>query len=82
MSKAIFLILALGLTGGCCKGSVKAGAIDDLVKQVSDRHDKLLDRVPDVNGDGKVDGTDDADKATYKRSSALLRQVVKEAAEK
>lgn len=78
----VVLVLALGVAGGCCGGSIKASAIGDLVEKVSARHDALLDRVPDVNGDGKVDAADEADKATYKRSSALLRQVVKEAAEK
>lgn len=73
------LALALGVAGGCCGGSIKASAISDLVGKVAARHDLLLDRVPDVNGDGKVDATDEADKATYRRSTKLLREVVAEA---
>ena len=75
-------VLALGVLGGCCGGSIKASAISDLVEKVTLRHDALLDRTPDVNGDGKGDATDEADKATYKRSSKLLTDVVKEAEKK
>lgn len=71
-------LLALGV-GGCCGGSIKAASIEDLVEKVSKRHDSLLDRTPDVNGDGIVNEVDVADKATLKRSSELLRRVVSEA---
>jgi len=77
--KLVALVLALGVAGGCCGGTIKASAIGDLVDKVSDRHDALLDRIPDVNGDGKVDAADEADKATYKRSTKLLKEVVAEA---
>lgn len=78
----IFLlpILLLGVAG-CCKGHVRAEALEDTLEAVCDRHDKLVDVVDlktlDLDGDGKLD--QDEDRATYKRSTELLRETIRRA---
>lgn len=85
MKKVMFLFLAMFVgvaLGGCQKGTVRADAIAGLVDDVSARHDKMLrgELDPkDLNGDGKVDGRDDEDRATYLRSAEILRRIIKEA---
>lgn len=77
----LFFLLPLLLLGaaGCCKGHIRADSIDGSIKIVSKRHDRLVNLVKDVNGDGVVDGTDDADRRTYLRTTELLQGVVKTA---
>lgn len=58
---------------GCNKGMVRADAIDGLTTDVCDRHDAMIS--------GKLDpkSISEADKATFLRSSAILRKVLQEA---
>lgn len=58
---------------GCSKGMIRADAIAPLTTDVCDRHDAILT--------GKLDPKtiSEADKATYLRSSALLRKALQEA---
>lgn len=70
---AKLLLLAIVLpfaVGGCHRGEIQADAIAPLIEDVSARHDKLVTKDPTIS---------DADKATYLRSTELLRRVVKEA---
>lgn len=82
MKKALFLVLVIFIPlgiAGCSQGMIRADGIDGLVEKVTGRHDKWAKEVKDVNGDGKVDEVDDADRATYLRSSEILRRTVLEA---
>lgn len=67
---AIFIPLSIG---GCSKGMIRADAVSPLTEDVTIRHDKLL------RGELKPESISDADKATYLRSSELLRKTIKEA---
>jgi hypothetical protein len=68
------LIAALLVCGlGCSKGMIRADAIDGLVNKVCDRHDALL------TGAADPASISDEDKATYLRSTRLLRELLKEA---
>ena len=69
----MFVLLPLGLLGGCHTGEIRADAIHGSVQIICDRHDAMID--------GKLDPKtiSEADKATYKRSTELLRKVVNEA---
>lgn len=58
--------------GGCNKGMIRADAIDGLADDVTMRHDKLVKESTTIS---------EADKATYLRSSELLRKVIKTAKE-
>jgi hypothetical protein len=82
-AKLLFVAVILGMVIGCSpKGYIKADAVDDLIQKVCDRHDKLLNGEmdpKDLDGDGDVDDDDKADKATYLRSTKLLRGVVQTA---
>lgn len=72
--KKLFVLAVLLLAGaGCSKGTIRADAIDGLIRQVSDRHDALL------NGTLDPKTISEADKATFLRSTYLLKEVVKEA---
>ena len=77
----LFFLLPILLLGvaGCCKGHIRADAIDGSIRIVTARHDKLVATTPDVNGDGVTDDRDKADRASYLRTTELLRGVVKEA---
>jgi uncharacterized protein HemX len=68
----VAIVLPLGI-GGCGGGQIRAEAVDGLVRQVSDRHDKL------VKGELKASEISEADRATYLRSTELLRKVLDEA---
>jgi len=70
----ILFILALPFMGaGCTKGMVRVEAIAGLVEDVSRRHDSML------KGELKPESITDADRATWLRSTEILRGVVKEA---
>lgn len=58
------------ILGACCRGHISADAVAPLIEDVSALHDKLVTKDPAIS---------DADKATYLRSTELLRKVVKEA---
>jgi len=78
----VAVMLSLGSVAGCSKGMISVDAVDGLTTDVCDRHDKILrgELDPkDLNGDGKVDEKDDAKRATYLRSTELLRKVLSEA---
>jgi hypothetical protein len=61
------------MTFGCSKGMIHVDAIADLTTDVCDRHDKLIQGTLDPKA------MSEADKATFLRSSALLRKVLQEA---
>lgn len=70
-SMVLLVVLLLpGLLGGCTTGMVRADAIEGLVQKVCDRHDRLLKGELDP----KALGEDD--RATYLRSTELLRKTV------
>jgi len=75
LKKAMVLLVAILLLGasGCSKGMIRADAIDGLVEDVCNRHDKIL------RGEIKLDQVSAEDKATYLRSTEILRRTVKEA---
>lgn len=58
---------------GCHKGEIQVGNVAPLTTDVCDRHDKL------IKGELDPKSISEADKATYLRSSALLRKVLDEA---
>jgi|GEM_PF-1076351 len=68
----LLVLLPLFMTG-CNKGMIKADAVGPLTTDVCDRHDKL------VTGQLDPKTLSEADKATYLRSSQLLRKVLSEA---
>ena len=74
--KLLVLFCLVGLLAGCGgQGMIRAEAIEPAVKLVTGLHDKLLM--------GEVDPAKikPEDKATYLRTSELLRSTVREAAE-
>lgn len=71
MKSVIFASLIVLVTG-CSKGTIQVGAIEDLIGNVTTRHDVY------VSGDGALTETQ---KTTYLRSSTLLRDVVEAAKE-
>ena len=76
-AKILFLMaVPLLLLAGCCKGHIRADAIDGSIEIVTERHDRLVNATKDVNGDGVTDDEDEADRKTYLRTTKLLRKVV------
>ena len=73
MRKLMVSALLLLACAGCSKGMIRADAIDGLVRQVTERHDAML------NGTLDPKTISEADKATFKRSTFLLNEVVREA---
>lgn len=76
VKKASILLFALALpfgAVGCSQGMIRADGISGLVEKVTERHDKLL------RGELKPDQISEEDKATFLRSSEILRRTVKEA---
>jgi len=73
MKKLMLGAILLAALSGCCKGHISADAIDGLVRKVSDRHDAML------NGTLDPKSVSPEDKATYLRSTELLRQALREA---
>jgi hypothetical protein len=69
---APLLLVALLVLSGC-SSVIRAEAIEGLVEDVAARHDALLDGTLDPKTISA------ADKATFKRSTMILRTVVKEA---
>lgn len=68
------LVIFIPLTmTGCSKGMVRVEAIAGLVEDVARRHDSLL------KGELKPESVTDADRATWLRSTEILRGVVREA---
>ena len=74
MKKTLVLLICVGMLAiaGCCRGHISADAVDGLITDVTVRHDKLVTQAPDIKPE---------DKATYLRSSELLRKTVKTARE-
>ena len=80
MKKRITLLFALcaSLFFTACKATgdmVKVGEIDGLVRNVCDRHDSL------VNGTLKFSEMSEQKRASYLRSTAILRKVLDAALE-
>lgn len=67
---AIFALPSCKATGDM----VKVGEIDGLIRVVADRHDAL------INGTLKHENISEAGRATYLRSTAILRKVLDTAA--
>ena len=78
VAKLLLLAVLVGLVAGCGGGAgyIRAEAIAPAVELVTVRHDKMLR--------GEIDPAklSEEDKATYLRSSELLRSVVAEALKK
>jgi len=72
-AQVIVLVMLPLFMIGCTKGMIRADAIDGLTTDVCDRHDAMIS--------GKIDPKtiSEADKATYLRSTLLLRKVLQEA---
>lgn len=68
--KNLLLVTLLAFAGCTANGKISADAIDSSVTAVCDRHDAYVSDDPRLS---------DADKATFLRSSALLKKVVAEA---
>jgi len=64
------LFLGLILAGCGDKGYIRAEAIDGLVDKVSERHDAML------NGTLDPKSVSPEDKATYLRSTQILREAI------
>lgn len=77
MKLAEAVLVATCLLAGCsAPGRIDPDAIDELVQDVTNRHDHY------VEGDGAYEDTDDpkyGQRETHLRSSALLRKVIEEA---
>jgi hypothetical protein len=76
VKKAVIILFILGLplmSVGCSKGMVRVEAIAGLVEDVARRHDSML------KGELKLESISEADRATYLRSTEILRGVVREA---
>lgn len=76
VKKALILFFVLGLPladAGCSRGMIRADAIAGLTEDVCERHDKIL------KGEIKVETLSEEKKASYLRSTELLRRVIKEA---
>lgn len=74
--KAMVLVLVIFIPlsiSGCSKGMVRVEAIAGLVEDVSRRHDSML------KGEVKPESVSEADRATWLRSTEILRGVVREA---
>lgn len=83
-AKLLLVVAILGAVAGCTQGMIRADAIDGSIDLVTKRHDAmLLGKLDpkDLNGDGKVDEKDEADRRTYLRTSELLRYTVGQAKE-
>ena len=78
-SAFLFAILLPLLAGGCAQstqsGYIKVGNVENTMLSNMIRHDRMLKATADVNGDGKVDATDDADRKTFLRDSEMIRAV-------
>lgn len=72
----VFVLVPLSVLGGCCTGTIKASEVDPLWGDVCNRHDKL------VKGELDPKSISEADKATYLRSTQILRQILSEAQKK
>lgn len=73
MKKLLVLAVLLLAGAGCTKGTIHADAIDGLVEKISERHDAMLDGTLDPKT------ISEADKATFKRSTALIREIIQAA---
>ncbi len=78
-AKVILMGVTLMFLMACNKGMVRADAIDGSIQKVTERHDRYIMTIEDVNGDGKVDKYDKLDRETYLRTTELLRLTVKAA---
>jgi hypothetical protein len=72
-AKMLLVAALISMVAGCCKGHINADAIERSVKIVTERHDKMLK--------GEIDpkSVSAEDKATFLRTTELLRKVVDEA---
>lgn len=75
LKKSVVLLMCLGMLalGGCHTGEIQAVAVDGLVRDITNRHDQF------IRGELKAENLSAADKATYLRSTEILRGTVKEA---
>ncbi len=76
LKKLLVMVVVLGLSlawAGCSRGMIRADAVGGLIQDVTTRHDKML------RGELKPEAISEEDKASYLRSSDLLRRTVKEA---
>lgn len=73
MKKLLCIAVLLIVAVGCSKGTVRADAIDGLVDKIAERHDAML------NGTLDPKSVSPEDKATYLRSTQILKEILKEA---